>query len=349
MVFLTKVYDTDGTPWHAGDYPERNEGESFDGYTERLTRAVREAIVDASDSYDGACDTRIVDSKHEATVVLYHEDDEYTWTRYVRAVRPDPADAAVETDDGQYCVYWRSCDEHDGPRQRYATLGEAEACAARAQRGFEQYHPGGSSLCGFEVRDLFRLDVLSSEDAYGKWSIPHVSWDENYGRKTDDGKIALAGRFVIRQSASEPSKLLDKKAAAFMVEMHRNVIADGFVACIQSVYDARAKLAEDLDDHCAAKDLFLRDKLEHEKADVEEYKRATQEYEAGVADARSRYRNRISEIERGRDDRQRLAADAAERNYREQLHASGYDDDRIEKIISEWRKMTMVGSTSTGE
>lgn len=199
------------------------------------------------------------------------------------------------------------------------------------------------------VRDLFRLDVLSSEDAYGKWSIPHVSWDENYGRKTDDGKIALAGRFVIRQSASEPSKLLDKKAAAFMVEMHRNVIADGFVACIQSVYDARAKLAEDLDDHCAAKDLFLRDKLEHEKADVEEYKRATQEYEAGVADARSRYRNRISEIERGRDDRQRLAADAAERNYREQLHASGYDDDRIEKIISEWRKMTMVGSTSTGD
>ncbi len=85
MTTATAVYDTDGTPWHAGDYPARAEGEDFDEYTARLLRAVRSAIVEAGDSYDGARSTRLVESQHEADVVLRVEDNERVWNCYVRA------------------------------------------------------------------------------------------------------------------------------------------------------------------------------------------------------------------------------------------------------------------------
>lgn len=64
------------------------------------------------------------------------------------------ATAARKTEDGRYCVYWRSVDDNDGPRTRYVMREEAEAVARLSQRKFEEYHPGGSALCGFEVRVL---------------------------------------------------------------------------------------------------------------------------------------------------------------------------------------------------
>lgn len=74
------------------------------------------------------------------------------------------ASAAIETEDGEYCVYWRSTDEHNGPRGRYATREEAEAVARHSQRKFEGYHPGGSALCGFEVRVLVDGEWSEIED-----------------------------------------------------------------------------------------------------------------------------------------------------------------------------------------
>ena len=73
---------------------------------------------------------------------------------YERRRVDDAAAVAFETDEGQFCVYWRSTDEYDGPRQRYATLEDAKAVAAKSQREFEERHPGGSALCRFEVRVL---------------------------------------------------------------------------------------------------------------------------------------------------------------------------------------------------
>lgn len=73
---------------------------------------------------------------------------------YEREQDADAELAAVETEDGDFCVYWQSTDENEGPRGRYATLKEAKAVARQSQRRFEEYHPGGSALCGFEVRVL---------------------------------------------------------------------------------------------------------------------------------------------------------------------------------------------------
>ena len=73
---------------------------------------------------------------------------------YEREQDADAELAAVETEDGEFCVYWQSTDENEGPRGRYATLEEAKAVARQSQRRFEEYHPGGSALCGFEVRVL---------------------------------------------------------------------------------------------------------------------------------------------------------------------------------------------------
>lgn len=59
---------------------------------------------------------------------------------------PDP--------DGEWCVYWSTSLEDDGPRARYATQEAAEAAAELAQAELERRHPGGRMLCGYEVRCL---------------------------------------------------------------------------------------------------------------------------------------------------------------------------------------------------
>lgn len=144
-----------------------NDGEAYDGSVKIGEHRIGECrsgwFVRTEDTGDGPDEADSTDygSRLEAEIAareLAEKLDEGEGAKsaeeYERRRVDDAAAVAFETDEGQFCVYWRSTDEYDGPRQRYATLEDAKAVAAKSQREFEQYHPGGSALCRFEVRVL---------------------------------------------------------------------------------------------------------------------------------------------------------------------------------------------------
>ena len=56
--------------------------------------------------------------------------------------------------DGEWCVYWETSLDDEGPRERYASAGQAEAAAQRANAELRANHPGGNLLCAFSARRL---------------------------------------------------------------------------------------------------------------------------------------------------------------------------------------------------
>jgi len=62
------------------------------------------------------------------------------------AGEPDP--------DGEYCVYWDTTGDDEGPGKRYASPEAATAAAELANQGLHKHNPGGNLLCGYEPRRL---------------------------------------------------------------------------------------------------------------------------------------------------------------------------------------------------
>ncbi len=60
---------------------------------------------------------------------------------------PDPA--------GEWCVYWATVGDRCHVVDRYATEAAARAACDLADQALARHYPGGSLLCGHQVRRLF--------------------------------------------------------------------------------------------------------------------------------------------------------------------------------------------------
>lgn len=68
-------------------------------------------------------------------------------------------EAGEPCDDGEYGVYWASaCSEDERVVARYETVEQANAAAEIKNKGLHEHNPGGSLLCGYEVRQLVSVD-----------------------------------------------------------------------------------------------------------------------------------------------------------------------------------------------
>jgi len=108
---------------------------------------------ESDDAPNGAYDSR--DAAEAAAEALARSLDEADSADAETYLSSQLEDAAGEpTDDGEWCVYWASaCAEDEGPRDRYATRGQADAAARLANQALAAAHPG-PLLCAFETREL---------------------------------------------------------------------------------------------------------------------------------------------------------------------------------------------------
>jgi hypothetical protein len=161
----TTVYDTDGTPWHAGDYPERSEEESFGAYTERLLREVRDEIVKARDNYGGATSTRLVEHEHEAAVVVRVEsDDRTTWHAYIATERAE----SPQTECclcGAYLLSDRDDWLHCDACATVAALFDRRECKHSSGNDPREYEEWGGK------RDGRELGVSAIRNRAGDWEL----------------------------------------------------------------------------------------------------------------------------------------------------------------------------------
>jgi hypothetical protein len=106
------------------------------------------------------CDDTSYSSKSEAEAAAedfadeHHEadDEDENAAEYLKrqleetAGEPDP--------EGEYCVYWDTSGDDEGPGKRYASPEAATAAAELANQGLHKHNPGGNLLCGYEPRRL---------------------------------------------------------------------------------------------------------------------------------------------------------------------------------------------------
>jgi hypothetical protein len=66
-------------------------------------------------------------------------------------------------DDGEWCVYWYTALDDEGPRERYSSRAAAEAAAELANKRLHAANPG-RLLCGYGVRRLVDGKWVSAEE-----------------------------------------------------------------------------------------------------------------------------------------------------------------------------------------
>lgn len=91
--------------------------------------------------------TQFVEEQREKVEAEANEDAETYLRRRREELAGDPSS------DGEWCVYWSTSLDDEGPRERYDTREQAEAACTIANDDLHARHPG-SLLCCFEVRQL---------------------------------------------------------------------------------------------------------------------------------------------------------------------------------------------------